>query len=85
MSAITKVFEIQQKIDKVINDEDLEWYDQGMFTGQSSEEMWRDNSGQYKDAGEEFSFSFSTKGNHEGTIPERAKQAVLQILEGYKK
>jgi hypothetical protein len=85
MNSITKVFEIQEQINKVICDKDLEWSDQGMFVGQSFEEYWRDNSGQYSDTKEEFSFSFSTKGGIKGTVPERVKEKILKILEKYKK
>ena len=84
MDNIDIIFEIQKRIDEVIKYDDLEWSDAGCFLQQSGGEMWRDNAGQYKGSEEEFSFSFSNKGNLTGEPPAQHKEEVLAILEDYR-
>lgn len=81
---VNRIFEIQKKIDDVVRPHNYPGMDQGMFVPQEDpEEYWRDNS-YWDDEGNEYSFTFSSKGNYKGDLPPECALDILTILESYK-
>jgi hypothetical protein len=80
---LDRIFKIQNQINEVTKTK-YKNMDQGMFLHQEDpNEYWRDNS-YWNEEDDVYSFSFSSNGDHKGTLPPDCERKILKILNSYK-